>query len=223
VAVNSLPAPTDTSLTVTLPTALDAGPLEDVKVTLNGRTSTPLQFIVSPWLANISPIRTALDTVGAAVTLNGSGFTASPRLVQFETPLATTQVSVFNSASDTQAAVAIPAGLANGIYNVRMVLNDVNFSASNSRTLEVIPRLDTPIGVLGVIVGGITVHQLTLNGARLDGADVRLVIDGVIYQTGPNANAAQIVFTLGRLLTAGSHSVAVMTDGHTSHTVDLVI
>ena len=223
VAVNSLPAPTDTSLTVTLPTALDAGPQEDVKVSLNRRTSTALQFIVSPWLADISPIRTALDTVGAAVTLNGSGFTATPRLVQFETPLGTTQVSVFNSASDTQAAVAIPTGLANGIYNVRIVLNDVNFSASNSRTLEVIPRLDTPIGVLGVNVGGNIVHRLTLNGARLNGGDVRLVIDGVTYQTGPNANAAQIVFTLGRQLTNGSHNVAVMTDGHSSHTVSLVI
>jgi hypothetical protein len=52
---------------------------------------------------------------------------------------------------------------------------------------------------------------------------VRLVIDGVIYQTGPNANAAQIVFTLGRQLTNGSHNVAVMTDGHSSHTVSLVI
>jgi hypothetical protein len=214
------PGPTDTAITVTLPTELDAGPQEDVRVTLNKRTSAPLNFTISPWLASVSPVRTALDIPGAALTLAGIGFTASPQSVRFENPALTTEVTVFNSATDTQASVTLPATLVNGIYNIRMVLNDANSSASNSRTLQVIPRVDPPIGVAVVVVAGNQVHRLTLNGARLDGADVRLVLDGVFHSAGKNTNATRIVFDLGRLLSAGAHTVAVMVDGQTSHTVD---
>jgi hypothetical protein len=223
VSVKASPPPTDSTLTVSLPTALDAGPQEDTTVTLNGRTSLPLVFNTVPWLARISPVRTALDMAGATLTLDGSGFTATPQAVRFESPASTTVVTAFNSATDTQASVTIPANLANGIYTVRIVLNDANSSASNSRTLQVIPRLDAPIGLAVVTVSGNQIHQLTLNGARLNGSGIRLVIDGVFYVAPANANAAQIVFRLGRLLSAGSHSVAVMVDGQTSHTVDVQV
>jgi hypothetical protein len=223
VAVKASPPPTDTSLTVSLPGALDAGPQEDVTMTLNGRTSLPLVFTIVPWLANISPVRTAIDPVGAALTLRGSGFTASPQSVRFESPATTSTVTAFNSATDTEASVTIPPTLPNGIYNVRIVLNDAGSSASNSRTLQVIPRVDVPVGVAVVTVGGKQVHRLTLNGARLNGADIRLSVDGVFHSLGVNGNAAQLVATLGGLLDLGTHTVAVMIDGQTSHTVDVVI
>ena len=220
--VQTAPPPTDTSLTVALPTSLDAGPQEDVKVTLNGRTSTPVPFTVDPWLANVTPVRSALEGATPTITLNGSGFTGSPRAVRFEGPGGTSSVTAFISATDSRASVQIPA-LANGIFGVRIVLNDAQSSASNSRTLEVIPRLDSPVGVAVVVASGVSVHQLTFNGARLNGADVRVLIDAVAYQHGANANANQVVHTLGRLLNAGAYQVAVAVDGSLSHSVVLQI
>jgi hypothetical protein len=217
------PAPTDTSLTVSLPSDLVAGPQENVTITLNRRTSLPIVFTVIPWVASISPVRTALETAGAALTLHGSGFTATPQAVRFESPAGTTTVTAFNSATDTEASVTIPPTLLNGIYNIRIVLNDANSSASNSRTFQVIPLLDPAIGVAVVTVAGNQVHRLTLTGARLNGADIRIAVDGVLHSQAANANPAQIVATLGRLLASGIHPVAVMINGQTSHSVDLLI
>jgi hypothetical protein len=220
VTIASVPAPTDQALTVVLPTDLDAGPQANVQVTLNQRTSIPLSFFVSPWLASLTPIRTALDPArGPAdlkLVLKGNGFTASPQAVRFDAPAMSVTVTAFDAGgSDTQATVTIPPGLVNGIYNVRIVLNDAPSSASNSRTLEVIPLVSS-ISIAVVVVAGNSVHQLTLGGARLDGADVRLTLDGIVYQTGPNTDPAQLVCTLGRLLDLGTHTVAVNVDGHLS-------
>jgi hypothetical protein len=227
VTIRTTPAPTDTAFIVILPPDLDAGPQADVRVTLNRRTSTPLVFTVSPWLANVTPIRTALDPTRPAdlrLTLQGNGFTATPQAVRFEGPGGTTTVTTFDAGgSDVQAAVTIPVNLANGLYNVRIVLNDPASSASNSRTLEVIPRLASPIGLAVVTVAGNSVHQLTLNGARLNGSDVRLDLDGITYQVGANATATQLIFTLGRVLSAGAHSVAVNVNGQMSRSVALEV
>jgi hypothetical protein len=143
--------------------------------------------------------------------------------VRFDGPASvTTTVTTFaGTPSDGTVAVTIPPGLANGIYNVRVVLNDAAASVSNARTLAVIPLLGSPIGLAAVTVSGNQVHQLTLNGARLNGADVRVLIDGAAYATGANSNAAQLVFTLGRLLSSGPHNVGVSVDGSASHLVVL--
>jgi hypothetical protein len=224
-AIKSAPPPTDTSLTVTLPIDVDGGPQIDVTVTLNDRTSTPLTLTVSPWLATISPIRTALDVAPAKLSLQGSGFTANPLEIQLNGPTPNPTTALLDpGSSDLQATVTIPANLPNGLYTVRLVLNDAPHSASNSRTLEVIPRVDSPIGVASTVVNGRTVHRLTVNGARLDDpSDVRLVIDGVTYVVGPNATANQLVYTLGRQLDPGPHLLAVIVNGSRSHDVGFVV
>ena len=227
ILIQSTPAPTNTTLTVILPTDLDAGPQADVRVALHGRTSTPLVFTVSPWLATMTPIRTALDPTLPAdlqLVLHGDNFTTTPGAIRFDGPGGTTTVTVFGAGgSDQQATVTIPTTLLNGIYNVRLVLNDAASSASNARTLEVLPHLARPIGLAVVTVSGNTVHQLTLNGSRLNGSDVRILIDEVTYLVGANANATQVVYTLGRLLSAGPHSVAINVNGHTSRSVGLEV
>src|SRR5262245_11039204 len=227
VTIRTTPAPTDTALTVILPTDLDAGPQADVRVTLNGRTSTPLVITVSPWLATMTPIRTALDPTRPAdltLTLSGTGFTTTPQAVRFEGPGGTTTVTAFGAGgNDAKATVGIPTTLANGLYRVRLVLGDPASSASNSRTLEVMPRLDSPIGLAQTTVNGNQVHRLTLNGARLNGDDVRVQLDGVTHQIGANANAAQLVITLGRLLAAGTHDVSVTVNGQISRSVALSV
>jgi hypothetical protein len=117
----------------------------------------------------------------------------------------------------------LPANLQNGLYEVRIVLAGPTSGVSNARTLEVIPSLKVPIGIAVITVSGQQVHQLTLNGARLKGADIRVVIDGIAHQAPGNANAAQLVFALGRLLDPGQHSVSVAIDGSRSHDIALEV
>ena len=222
-----LSPPTDEALVVTLPTDVDGGPQVDVTVKLNGRTSRPLVFTVNPWLTSMTPIRTALDPANgpADLTLNleGTGFTP-PAAVRFEGPGPATTVAAFDpGGTDTRQSITIPSGLANGVYRVRLVLGDAPNSATNSRTLEVIPRLDTPVGVSVVVVNGDNVHRLTIDGARLNGSDVRAIVDGATYQTGANANAVQFVLTLGRLLNAGTHRIALNVNGQLSRTITFEI
>jgi hypothetical protein len=221
-----LSPPTDESLLVTLPTDVDGGPQVDVTVKLNGRTSRALVFTVDPWLTSVTPIRTALDPTNgpADLTLNleGNGFTA-PAAVRFEGPGPATTVAAFDpGGTDTHQSVTIPPGLANGVYRVRLVLGDAQNSATNSRTLEVIPRLDSPVGV-STVVEGDNVHRLTIDGARLNGSDVRAILDGATYQRGANANATQFVLTLGRLLNAGTHRIALNVNGQVSRTITFEI
>jgi Pvc16 N-terminal domain len=224
VSINTAPAPTDHSIGVTLPVSLDAGPNEDVEVAISGKSGAALTFTVSPWLSSLMPIRTALDTSAASATLilNGAGFTTTAQGVRFDGPSGTANVTTFvGSVTDTKASITIPSNLQNGLYQVRIVLAAPGNDVSNARTLEVIPLLKSPIGLAVTTVSGNQVHQLTLNGARLNGTDIRVVIDGVSYQANTNANAAQFVFTLGRLLDSGQHSVAVVVDGSRSHDVAL--
>jgi hypothetical protein len=219
----TLSPPTNERLMATLATEVDGGPQVDVTVKLNGRTSRPLVFNIHPWLTGVTPIRTALDpTHGPAdlkLNLSGTGL-AAPAAVRFERPGAATTVSVFDpGGTDTQATITIPNTLANGVYKVRLVLSDLARSATNSRSLEVIPRVDSPIGLSTIVVSGDNVHRLTINGARLNGSDVRVILDGATYQRGPNATASQFVLTLGRLLNAGTHSVALNVNGQLSRTL----
>jgi hypothetical protein len=118
--------------------------------------------------------------------------------------------------TDQRATVTIPASLQNGIYRVRIVLAGPGNNTSNARTLEVIPLIQS-VTVATVTVSGNQVHRLTASGARLNGSDVRLSIDSDSYQTGVNATAVQLQFTLNRLLDAGTHQVAVVVNGSRSH------
>lgn len=224
-AINTVPAPTDTSIAVTLPLSLDAGPNEDIEVEIHSKFGMPLTFTVSPWLSSLMPIRTELDDSAGtpALVLNGDGFTTNPQAVRFDGPSGTTNVTAFaGSVTDKKATITIPS-LQNGLYQVRIVLAPPGNSVSNARPLEVIPLLKSPIALAVTTVSGNQVHQLTLNGARLNGTDIRVVIDGVGYQANTNANDVQLVFTLGRLLDPGQYSVAVVVDGSRSHDVALEV
>lgn len=231
--VAAVPAPTDQLLTVTLPARLAGGPQADVTVTLNGRQSTPLPFQVTPWIATATPVRTALQAAAPKLTLTGTGFTAAPGEVRFElasppppgppVPSVVSVTAFDPGGTDSRAVVTIPATLVSGTYNVRIVLNDAARSASNVRPLEVIPLLTAPVGVAQVNVNLKDVHRLTLNGARLNGQDIRVILDGVAHQAAANGNAAQLLFTAGRLLDAGAHTVEVQINGHRSHAVNFKI
>jgi hypothetical protein len=225
-SINTAPAPTDSSIAVTLPINLDAGPNEDIEVAISGKSGAALTYTVSPWLSSLTPIRTTLDPSegppAPTLLLSGIGFTTTAQGVRFDGPSGATNVTTFvGGVTDRQATITIPSNLQNGIYQVRIVLAGPDNNVSNARTLEVIPFLKSPIGLAVTTVAGNQVHQFTLNGTRLNGTDIRVVIDGISYQTNTNANVAQLIFTLGRLLVSGSHSIAVVVDGSRSHDVAL--
>jgi hypothetical protein len=211
--------PGGASLTVSLPMDLDAGPQADVAVTVNGRTSTPLSLTVSPWLASVTPVRTGL-AASQKMTLAGTGFSANPLGVRFDGSGAPAGLTAFDPGStDLQGTITIPPSLPNGIYQVRVVLSDPAQSASNSRSLEIIPRIDSTSLAVASPPG--SASNLTVNGARLSGTDVRLLLDAVSFLAPPNSNATQLIFTFNRVLSPGSHTLSLSIDGHTSHAVDL--
>jgi Pvc16 N-terminal domain len=208
-------------LVATLPRQLDAGPFVDVRVSAGGQFSGPATFIVHPWLARIAPVRVPLDTAApATLELFGEGFTATPQFVRFApaSGAATTALPLAGG-TDKHASVQIPAALANGLYEVVLVLNDGPHSATNVRQLEIAPLLQPPIVLSTTVVAGKTVSVATISGQRLNGAAVTLAIDGVSYEAGANATANQLVYTFGRLLAAGKHALAVSVDGHASNAV----
>lgn len=202
------------TLTVTLPTVLDAGPQVDIRVSLAGKTSQPAPFLVIPWLASITPIRTDLDTVAPSIELRGDGLTNGPT-VRFEGPVGVRTTTAAMVSGVLEAP--IPTDLTNGVYDVRVQL--AGGKLSNGRALEVIPSIDS--GPTVTVVAG--KHRLDLTGSRLNGAQITLIVDGIPYQAAANASFAALSFTFQRLLTSGNHKVAVDVDGSRSHDTPFVV
>jgi hypothetical protein len=219
------PAEPDTSLTVTLPTEIDAGPEADVVVGLAGRVGAPLGYRVTPWLSESRPVRTALDPAVAAdagLVMKGSGLT-NPAGVRFDGPGGTvTGTSFAPGGTDTTVSVAIPPNLRAGSHQVRVVLAGGGSPVTNPRELVVLPLIQTVTPAVEATALA-SVHELTIDGARLAGTDVRLVIDDVIHVVGANGNASQVVHRLGRQLAAGPHAVSVVVDGVRSRPVELAL
>ncbi len=205
--------PFDT-LTVPLPTVLDAGPQVDVRVSLAGKTSQPATFNVTPWLASIVPIRSDLSIATPIIALRGDGLTATPQ-VRYEGPVGIRTTAAAINAGVLEAPT--PADLTNGMYDVRAQL--AGNVLSNGRTLEVIPLVNASPTVT-VVAGK---HRINITGARLNGTQMTLIVDGVPYQTAANANATALTFTFQILLPAGQHTVAVDVDGSRSHTVPFTV
>lgn len=209
--------PSTGSLVLVLPTDLSAGPAASVVATLNGKASVAVPFEVTPWLSRITPQRTPLPG-SQKLTLAGVGFTATPAGVLFDGVGAPTGAVPFDGGvTDAQGTLTIPAALENGLYMIRIVLSDAAKSVSNSQTLEIVPFVNTAT----LTAGSPPAATLTVTGARLNGTDIRIVIDGETYQAAPNSNAAILTYQFAQPLSPGSHSLSVAVDGHTSHTVDL--
>jgi hypothetical protein len=216
----STPETAATAATIVLPDTLSAGPSVDVQIVVDGTRSIPFPFTVDPWLATATPVRTALDPTLAAdgeLVLRGSGWTAGAQ-VRFDDAGGPQSVVATEAGGDLHAA--IPTTLTNGLHEVRVVL--ANAKVSNSRTLEVIPWIDE---VRADVTGD--VHTLTIDGARLVGADigrsdVRMRLDGsehAVAVDATNASAARLVIPLGRKLAAGTHTLSLQIDGSQSRAV----
>lgn len=234
------PVPTDQAITVLLPTDLEAGPNVDVSVTLNSRTSTPLTFTVSPWLVRTTPLRIALDSASVdadrQLNLEGNGVGPEPLFVRFENSddgrreVPNQPITVTVLPTGIKMTATIPTTLGNGLYAVRLV--NADGTASNRRPLEILPLVGSP-KVVSVdrehpetevpTTNAKAVHKLIVNGQRLNGSDIRFVLDGVTYSADKNEIPDQFVFVFGRLLTPGTHRLELRVDGHISRSVPLVV
>jgi hypothetical protein len=187
------------------------------------RASAQAPFVVHPWLARLTPIRTGLAGP-ATLQLTGIGFT-TPSAVRLDGPNesgGTTEITTFApTPTDTVAIVTLPATLANGLYDVRLVRTD-NVT-TNPGSLEVIPLI-SGVTVTQVASSGTNVSQIAITGDRLTGAIVDALVDGIDYSIDPTTiSATEISLTLGRLLPSGPHAIAVAADGHLSHTIEFTV
>ena len=215
---------------VDLPTDVPAGPDVDVRVRRDGGASAAIPFRISPWLGGLRPARTALDAAepaDATLILTGTGL-APAQEVRISGGGHELQLAPLAGADAHEVRVTAPPGadrnaapgagqLPNGMYAVRLRLTGGELS--NLRRLEVVPRVDA---------GGGTGYDpvtrvLTLAGARLDGADVRVVLDGQEYGLGPQATGTEVTRTFGAPLAPGAHTVAVVVDGRSSRTRTLTL
>lgn len=227
VSVATVGVPADRALVVALPTRPSAGPDLDVVIALGRRLSQPLTFTALPWISSSTPIRTALDPgVNQAlnVTLDGSGIQSAADARIFG-PAGALVAAIAAGPGPHQMTVklppasavnqAAPAGqLVNGQYSIRARLADN--SLSNPRDLEVIPF------VASTSFNSAT-NTLTVNGARLDGANVHLLLDAADYALGSQSNGGLVSHKFVRAPTPGAHLVAVNVDGHSSHEIAVTV
>ncbi len=225
---------TDRQATVLLPTSLLGGPDVDVRAVLHRRASQPLTFHVSPWLSSVAPLRTALDPnlpSDNVLVLKGSGLTGVQE-ARFVAAGVVRSSTIFSGRTATGITVTMPAaatsnlvpgtGIPNGIYDLR--LRRADNSLTNQRQVEVLPRLNASSGYGTASSGYVSATGvLTLNGARLDGNNVVLVVDGIDRVLGKITNGAQIKYTFRVPLSPGSHVIALNVDGHLARPIPLAV
>jgi Pvc16 N-terminal domain len=226
--------PTARLATVLLPTSLLAGPDADLRAVLHGRASQPLTFHVSPWLSLVTPIRTALDPnlpTDRSLVLKGNGLTSVAE-ARFDAPGISRTSTTFSGASPTGITVTMPTGATSnlapgtgipiGIYDLRLRLAD--HSLTNQRQVEVLPQVNATsgYGAAGSSYVAAT-GVLTLNGARLDGNNVVLMVDGNPRVLGKVTTAGQIKYTFKVPLSPGRHDISLNVDGHLARSIALAV
>jgi hypothetical protein len=154
--------------------------------------------------------------------MRGSGLT-TPAGVRFDGPGGPVTGTTFGAGGDdTTLSVTIPPNLRAGSHEVRVVLAGAGLRVTNPRELVVLPLIET-VAPAVVPTAVASVHELTIDGARLVGTDVRLVVDDVVHVVGANATATQLVHRLGRRLAAGPHAASVVVDGVRSRPVEFAL
>jgi hypothetical protein len=209
-----------TALAVRLPSNLTTGPIADVDVRLGGADSNTARFDVTPWLAAIAPVRTALDSAlpdDSVLRVVGPGL-AEPAQLRIDGPGNPAPQNL--TVADGVATAPIPAGLGNGSYSIRLQLPGGELS--NALTLLVVPRLAATVTLTLVATPDGLRHRLVFTGARLSG-DASVVIDGTGYDLSTTGTDTSLTVQLNRRLDPGDHSMAVVIDGVRSRSITVAV
>jgi hypothetical protein len=204
---------TDSQLQITVPADLAAGPEQEVQVLRDDWASSPAAYTVTPWLKRLIPQRGAPGTPSLPVTLEVTGedlSTAAGIAVTLDgAPLAHTVID------STHLRIAIPAATPNGLHGVRVTANG---RTSNTRQLEVIPLITTLVPATPVVGG-----PVSINGRRLDGAQVDVRFGPALVSLGASATANQVQVARVPQLDAGRYEVRVIVDGRASNPLPFTV
>lgn len=207
------------TITVEAPADVPEGPGASVTVRVRGGVSAPARFDVTPWLVSVLPLRSALDGP-TTLALAGRGLGGPGARVRFETPGGAPVLPAVTAGNTANAAhVVVPAGLVNGVYDVRFVTGGDD--VSNGRRFEVVPRI---ANVTAAVVAG--AHVVTITGARLQGASITVTADGTVHAIAPGSagdDDTTLHANLHTMLAAGPHVIDVVVEGHRSPTFTLTI
>lgn len=198
---------------LTVPEAPPRGPRLPIVISIGGQESTPAFYEVRPWIDSIQPMR---------------GVTGIPVTIPFEIPLgATVSAEIDGQAvvaaldvANKSVSVVIPTDITtNGPKAVVLIVNDGNLHRSNARFFEVLPLIQSAAIVTQATPARTTI---TLNGERLKGADVSVVVGGITLRKGKNDTTDQLVVQVDRIL-ATDLPVYAIVDGRRSSTLPSIL
>ncbi|MEV0535987.1 DUF4255 domain-containing protein [Kitasatospora sp. NPDC050463] len=219
------------ALTVELPRTLPTGPRAEVRVLLGNRPSSESPaFRIDPWAAAVTPVRTAFGASATSVVVTGSGLAGAVELVATDAADTVRWSVPVDPArtDDTTAAADLPAGqpagpepgaVPNGRYDLRVRLADG--ALTNPRTVLVVPLLRPVTGAADGSGYDAAQRTLTLRGARLNGLDVRLRVDGVDHQLGVQPEPMSFTHRFARPLPPGGHTIDLLVDGFRSDAIEV--
>jgi hypothetical protein len=182
---------TSDKIIANIPSVLQRGPTLPITVSVGGSTSAAASYQVIPWIAKVVPLRGIPGIPIQIPFVVTSGATVS---IQVDGQVATTTVDV---AGATVTAIVPMAIATNGPKSVVLILNDGTPKTSNALSFEVMPLI-TSVSVSTTATPAQT--SITLSGERLAAKDASVNVDGLLLDAGGNANAAQLVGQVNRLL-----------------------
>jgi hypothetical protein len=166
-----------TQLTTTVPAQLVAG-AHSVTVTVNGRTSAPIAFAVTPFITSATP---AEVRIGGEIRISGTGF--SPVLSENVVTLNGRTVALApGSTAGTLIVIAFP-GLTGASLDIVVTTRGV---ASNTVRIAISPA---PV-IIGQTIGGVVFESATAVFTRRD------LITVTVSGADPNGDVASLVLIL---------------------------
>ncbi|HZD96362.1 MAG TPA: Pvc16 family protein, partial [Candidatus Sulfotelmatobacter sp.] len=196
-------------IVLSIPQDVENGPQISLVVSVQGQSSAPATYRVTPWTGRITPLR---------------GITGIPVSVDFAVPGGATVsleidsqavAAVVNAQKQTVSGI-VPLSIAsNGPKSVVLIVNDGGVKRSNALSFEVLPLI-TDVVVTTVVSPAST--TFTITGERLNGADVSAKAGDLLLSKGKNTTPTQLVVKADRVLTTTTPVIALV-DGRASNTL----
>jgi len=191
---------------VRIPEAPTRGPQLAIVVVVGSTASAPATYTIAPWIDSIVPLR---GITGIPLTIPFQVSTGSTVSVEIDGQAVTSTIDALR----TSVQAVVPQAIAsNGPKTIVLLLNGAR---SNARLFEVLPLIQT-VNVATQPTPALT--TITLTGERLNGQDANVLAGGILIKTGANANAAQLVAKVNRVL-APNLPVSAVIDGRESNVI----
>ncbi|MGA1841676.1 MAG: Pvc16 family protein [bacterium] len=204
-SITDLENATQNEIVLKVPEDVKRGPLQNIKVSINGKESNAKQFRITPWISSIEPQRGAVDKEDpAALTIDINGYD-----LQGDVQLKIGDVAVDpTEVSESEISAHVPHTLQNGHHYIDLRINE---TPTNKRTFEIVPlikKFEPTQGKAG--------DSIEIIGQRLQGARISICIGPSVIIIGNNPNNSRITFNVPKRLSPGDYEVKIIVDGHES-------